>query len=390
EAAPQAQPTATATLPPLPTMTSPPATSVPKRGPLDTSATVGLWSDKLSETQPFTGYLDLAQGPAAFNLLQSNPTMIALNARQFHIGFTSNYTEVKANNPNWLLYDSRKNTAFSTREDEPLVNIANEDVKNQIAANVANWVTERSYDGMILDDVGVDLIRGTASPIFTGTKAFTEDQRKEAVENLLRAIRGAAPDKIILVGGYAWRDGAAFAARTEEASSLSAIMDGVHISEFARSPISKTTEFRSEANWKRDVDYLSAISQDGRIVLVTTRLLGDGLTPELTEQWLNYSVASYLLGKNGAKTYFQFDAGSLAYLSEPEMSAPLGAPSEAYSELTDGLYARKFANGIVLVNPTNDTVEGDLDADYKTLSGNAVTNKKIRMTAHTGLILLKL
>ena len=389
-AAPQAQPTATATLAPLPTQTVPPATAVPKKAPLDTSATVGLWSDQLSATQPFTGYLDLAQGPAAANLLQSNPTLITLNARQFHVGFSTNYTEVKASNPTWLLYDAKKNIAFSTREDEPLVNIGNEDVKNQIAMNVANWIAEKSYDGIILNDVGVDLIRGSLSPIFTGTKAFTEDQRKDAVENLLRAIRGAAPDKIIIVGGYAWRDGATFAARTEEASSLSAILDGVYMDEFVRSPISKTSEFRSETNWKRDVDYLSAISQDNRIVLVTTRLLGAGLTPELTRQWLNYSVASYLLGKNGAKTYFQFDSGSLTYLSEPELTAPLGAPAEAYSELTDGLYARKFANGLVLVNPTNDTLEGELDADYKTLSGNPVTGKKIKMTAHTGIILLKL
>jgi Hypothetical glycosyl hydrolase family 15 len=166
-------------------------------------------------------------------------------------------------------------------------------------------------------------------------------------------------------------------------------LDGVYIDEFARSPISKTSEFRSETNWKRDVDYLSAISQDNRIVLVTTRLLGAGLTPELTRQWLNYSVASYLLGKNGAKTYFQFDSGSLAYLSEPELTAPLGAPAEAYSKLDSGLYARKFANGLVLVNPTTDTLEGDLDADYKTLAGNPVTGKKIKMTAHTGIILLK-
>jgi hypothetical protein len=389
-AALQAQPTATATLPPLPTRTLPPATAVPKKAPLDTSATVGLWSDKLSETQLFTGYLDLAQGPAAFDLLQSNPTMIALNARQFHIGFTGNYTEVKADNPDWLLYDARKNIAISTREDEPLVNIRNEAVKNQIAANVANWVAERNYDGIVLNDVGVDLIRGTASPIFSGTKAFSEDQRQEAVEGLLRAIRGAAADKIIIVSGYAWRDGAAFAGRTEEASSLSAIVDGVHIDEFVRSPISKTTDFRNETNWKRDVDYLNAISSDNRIVLVTTRLLGSDVTPELRKQWLSFSVASYLLGKNGAKTYFQFDAGSLAYLSEPEFSAPLGPPAEAYSELSDGLYARKFANGIVLVNPTNDTLEGTLDGEYKTLAGNLLTGGKITMTAHTGLILLKL
>ena len=388
-AAPMAEPTATATLPPLATSTLPPPTDVPRKAPADTSATAGLWSDQLTETQTFTGYLDIAVGPAAFNLLATNSTLIALTSRQFHVGFVDNVASIQDSNPEWLLFDSRKRLATSTREKQPLVNISNETVKDQIAKNVANWVAERNYDGIILNDVGVDLIRASNSPIYTGTKAFTTDQRKDAVENLLRAIRGSVPDKIVIVGGYAWRDGTAYAADEDESSTLSAIVDGVSIDEFMRSPISDTTDFRSEVAWKRDIDFLSAISADNRIVLVTTRLLGADGSPDLVRQWLGYSVASYLLGKNGSKTYFQFDTGNIAAMDAPEFTAPLGAPTAAYEELDNNIYRRNFTNGIVLVNPTDETEELELDADYKTLSGTPITGRKVTMTAHTGIILLK-
>ena len=384
---PLAEPTATATLVPLATSTELPPTTVPRKAPADTSATVGLWSDALTETQPFTGYLDLVVGAAAFNLLPTNAALIALTSRQFHVGFVDNADSIQQSNPEWLLFDSKKRLALSTVERAPLVNISNETVKDQIAKNVANWVAERNYDGIVLNDVGVDLIRTANPPIYTGTKTFTDAQRKDAVENLLRAIRGSVPDKIVIVGGYAWRDGTAYAADSDESSTLGAIVDGISIDEFLRSPISDTTAFRSEAAWKRDIDYLSEISADNRIVLVSTRLTG--AAPELSRQWLSYSVASYLLGKNGAKTYFQFDTGNIASMESAEFTAPLGAPAAAYEKLDSNIYKRDFANGIVLVNPNEDTKEMTLEADYKTLSGTPITGRKVTMTAHTGVILLK-
>jgi hypothetical protein len=57
---------------------------------------------------------------------------------------------------------------------------------------------------------------------------------------------------------------------------------------------------------------------------------------------LDYAVASYLLGKNGSHTYLQFDAGDPAYSNEPSLSAPIGAPTEAYSKLDSGIYQRKL------------------------------------------------
>jgi hypothetical protein len=154
-----------------------------------------------------------------------------------------------------------------------------------------------------------------------------------------------------------------------------------------RSPISRTNEFRSEAAWKRDIDYLSTISQDDRVVLITTRLNASDATTDTIRQWLNYSVASYLLGKNGKHTYFQFDAGDPAFSADPILSAPIGAPSDAYAKLDSGIYQRKFTKGVVLVNPTGDEKKWQVDQTYKTLSGNQV-DTEVTLGPHSGLILL--
>lgn len=388
-AAPLPESTATPTLAPLATSTSPPSTAVPKKQPQDTTNAIGLWSERLIATQPFTGFLDVAFGLGAIELQKINPSLITLNARQFHVGFTDNYTSIRQSNPAWILTDARGRVAFSTRDGMPLVNIRDESVKDQIATNVVNWIAEQRYDGMILNDVGVDLIRATNSPTYTGNKPFTEQQRRDTVEGLIRAIRAKAPDKILIVGGYAWRDGTAYAARSSEAADLAAIGDGVHIDEFLHSPISDTTQFRDDAAWRRDIDYLSAISNDGRIVLVSTRLNPAETNIDLIRQWLRYTVTSYLLGKNGPRTYLQFDTGNLNYIGEPEFRAPLGAPEGDYVKLDNGVYQRKFARGIVLVNPTDRTIENiELDTDYTTLS-NTPTRKIASMGAHTGIILLK-
>jgi hypothetical protein len=252
---------------------------------------------------------------------------------------------------------------------------------------VAAAAAERDYEGVVLSGVGVDLIRPSAAPIYTGTRVFTPDQRRDAVEGLLRAIRARVPEKLMIIGGYAWRDGTAFGALAEEAQDLATLADGVHIEAFLRSPISRTTEFKSEANWKKDVDYLSAVSLDDKIVLITTRLPA-GAGDALVGQWLSYSVASYLLGKNGAHTYFQFDAGDPAWSNDPVLSAPIGAPVEAYVKLDSGIYQRRFEKGLVLVNPTGSQKRATIEGQYRTLAGNPA-EASVTLGPRTGAILLQ-
>jgi hypothetical protein len=388
-AAPLPEATATPTLAPLPTPTLVAATAVPKQLPQESTSAIGLWSDNLPSAQAFPGFLDLAAGAAAFDLKQQrNQRLVTLTAGQAQTAEAGSAQDLRANRPGWLLFDRNRRVVMSSADEgAPVLDIRNDEVRNKLAEDVANAVAQRDYEGIVVNGIGVDIIRPSAAPIFTGTKVFTTDQRRDAVEGLLRAIRSRVPDKLLIIGGYAWRDGTAFGALAEEAQNLATLADGVHIDAFLRSPISRTNEFKSEANWKKDVDYLSAVSQDNKVVLLTTRLPA-GSDAEDVGQWLSYSVASYLLGKNGAHTYFQFDAGDPALSSDPLLSAPLGAPVEAYIKLDSGVYQRRFEKGLVLVNPTNEQKKATIEGQFKTLAGNPA-EANVTLGPRTGVILLQ-
>lgn len=380
---PQAQPTPS--LAPLPTVTPPPATAVPRKEPQDSSAAIGLWNASVQSADAYTGYLDIAAGPGAPAYRdQRNARLLALAETNASVGFAANITDVVKTSPEYVLFDRNKRVARDAAG-VPLLDIRTAAVVTLVADAAAQAAA--TADGILLADLGDDLIRTNNAPIFTGTKTFTAAQRRDAVEGLLRAVRTRSPDKVLIVGGYAWRDGAAYAANDDAAAALSALADGVHIDAFVRSPISDTDEFRPETAWKRDVDMLAELSKDGRIVLLTTSI-DPAAEPDLIRQWLSYATASYLLGKNGARTYFQFDAGSPAWGADPTLAAPLGAPSGDYAKLDGGLYQRKFERGMVLVNPSGDERKSSIDEGYRTLAGNPV-DVAVTLSAHTGIILLK-
>lgn len=380
---PQAQPTPS--LAPLPTATQPPPTAVPKKEPQDSSATIGLWSASVQSAAAYTGYLDIGAGPGALDYRdQRNNRLLVLARQDVAVGFVETITDVVKNNPDYVLFDKNKRVARSAAG-LPLLNIRSSEVQTYVADSAAQAAA--TADGLILNDLGDGLIRTTNTPIYTGTKGFTSAQRRNTVEALLRTVRARLPDKLLIVGGYAWRDGGAYAAEDDDATTIGALADGIHIDWFVRSPISDTNEFRSERAWRRDVDMLAELSKDNRIVLLTTSV--DAATePDLVRQWLAYSTATYLLGKNGARTYFQFDAGSSAWSGDPILSAPLGAPTGEYSKLEGGLYQRKFERGLVLVNPSDDERKSAIDEGYRTLAGTPV-DVAVTLPANTGLILLK-
>lgn len=374
------------------TVVVPPTSVLPtpaaKRIPQDTSATIGLWGRDLTADQPISATIDLGVGEWALKLQSKNAQAVALAYQASHVGF-ENDPNVATTKPSQVLFDKDKKLALSSDTRQPLLNIRDTEVRVLIGNQAAELVQRGNYDGILLDGLGQDLIRPSAAPIFTGTKEFTEQQRRDAVEGLLRNVKTKFPTKLLIVGGYAWKDGNAYMPRQEEARALAEVGDGIYVSEFLRVPISKTTDFRSEANWRKDIDMLASASFGDRIVLLRTAFKDPNNLPndEQTRQWMMYTVASYLLGKNGRQTYLHFDVnGRTDLLNDPIFIAPLGAPLKAY-EVKSGIFMRSFANGIVLVNASSETKKADLDREYKTLSG--VSTKSVSMTANTGLILLK-
>ena len=104
-----------------------------------------------------------------------------------------------------------------------------------------------------------------------------------------------------------------------------------------------------------------------------------------------YGLASMMLVAGGYSSYSVSNANygaSEAWYPEYTTAQQLGAPSGAYRQLSsNGVYVRKFANGIVLVNPTSRTIGTfSLGGTY---SGSGYSNiKAVSMGPTSGLILL--
>ena len=154
-------------------------------------------------------------------------------------------------------------------------------------------------------------------------------------------------------------------------------------------------EFHDEwYDWKGKVESLKDISQRGKYYLAHS---GTIIPENPTEADLDkvhnmmiYCFASYLLGVNGEKATFGFNTisskdGSRGYYSEFDVS--LGSPVNEYY-LIGSVYARDFAYGKVLVNPTTSLYTVYLDSEYKTLDGQIVSS--ITLAAHTAIILLRM
>lgn len=164
-------------------------------------------------------------------------------------------------------------------------------------------------------------------------------------------------------------------------------VDGICLCSFLRAADAPLDKFKSEADWKQDVDALAARSAiSNTLVLVATRF--DKVSNDALGRlpaWFDYALTSYLLSANGTRVYFSFQGAHADDLMTRTVTiAPLGYAIGAYYQAY-GLYARPFQKGLVVVNPGVDVRELPLTRAYLSPNGQAIT--WVRLEPHTGIIL---
>jgi hypothetical protein len=116
-----------------------------------------------------------------------------------------------------------------------------------------------------------------------------------------------------------------------------------------------------------------------------------------TEAGNTYGLASMMLIAAGQSSYSVspsynqsgMTASSEVWFPEFGTAQQLGPPSGAYTRLSNGVYERVFANGIVLVNPSSTTVSS-FSLGGGTYSGSGLSNvTAVSMAPTSGLVLLK-
>jgi hypothetical protein len=108
-----------------------------------------------------------------------------------------------------------------------------------------------------------------------------------------------------------------------------------------------------------------------------------------------YGLASMLLNAGGMTSYDStittLNAASYDWWPEYTAAQSLGAPSGGYTTVTSGsatVYERKFANGIVVVNPTTSgSASVSLGATYNGTGNEPANVTSVTLPAQTGMIL---
>jgi hypothetical protein len=249
-------------------------------------------------------------------------------------------------------------------------------------------IATTGYDGCMLDKVGtapLDPTSDTALPIDPTTgKTWTAQDWLAATTNLAAQVRAAVAPSIVVGNGLA--TGPEYFSKTAPTSQLFAGLDGGFTEAFLRTPHQRATRYFTPAAWEQSVDMLVDAGARGKPVLALTKVWSSATSTQVTN-WHRYSLASFLLGTDGT-SYYSF-TGSRTDL--PAMMTPwivnIGVPVAGYG-LRDNVYQRAYSNGLVLVNPTTNSITVHLSNTYTNFAGASVSGS-ITLTAHSGEVLTR-
>ena len=268
------------------------------------------------------------------------------------------------------------------------------------------------FDGLFVDSMGTAPVATsyTLTPAInphTG-KPYTKGEWLAAEKVMLETIRAVMPPgKKVTLNGLAqgtryWTEPEADSPRV-----LLPLVDGAMSEATWRDARAPLDAWPTVERWQLDVRMIQDVERRGLMGFWWTKCWSNGTTSlhdpgaeTLVPQWRRFALASYLLAA-GPHSYFNFDtdrddkpkSNAAEYFAEYD--APLGHAVTAMEPVeTSGAYARRFSGGVVVVNPTAQTIaEVELPwAELRTVTLNSSGENrtytgKFAVPAHTGLIL---
>jgi Hypothetical glycosyl hydrolase family 15 len=239
-------------------------------------------------------------------------------------------------------------------------------IENRIAECRAR-IEASGYDGCSLDMLGLAPLKlgyVTARPVNPETGVeYTRDEWLDANAILAGRVSDAI-DAPVFGNGLSMGD----LYFTHGTSRLLASLDGAMAEAWLRGSKKPPDEFPDEHRWLQDVEMVRHAQAQGKPILTLTKLWSDA-TPEQEDVWRGFALASYLLATDGSSYFFFSDGWDRPRVKDhPWYRTKLGKPAGEMAA-RDGVYAREFRKGLVLVNPGEAAVEVPLDRAYVDLDG---------------------
>ncbi len=286
----------------------------------------------------------------------------------------------------WYARDSKGNRVQSVQFRNWLMDPTNPQWGGTIAKQCSALITKSKYDGCFLDTLGLGpLLPGyvTGLPVDPRThKVFSNSAWINAQAANVTAVMKANPQASIVPNGLA-SGPKYFGGPTEPLVAASHLA----MSEiWLRVSTNSVNSWPSTTEWKQDVDELANAEAHGWGVLTVTKLWTNASAAQ-QDAWHRFTVASFLLGAGGHCAYSFTAAKTTAGFTATSSydTTAVGTPSGPYT-VRNGVYQRTFSNGVVVVNPGNQSVTLTFRAAYRSLSGSTVASETL--APHSGDVLL--
>ena len=174
----------------------------------------------------------------------------------------------------WYARDATGALVRSNNFGNYLMDISNADWVKNVVYRCKNFVATDGYDGCFLDMLGTAPIRGnylTSQPINNATgRPWTDSEWLNATTALAQKV--ATRNRDLIVGGNGLAQGTVYFSATAPTSRLWPALNGAEAEVFVRGPSQGVTTYRSEGDWKADVDMLVDAGNRGESLFAVTKL----------------------------------------------------------------------------------------------------------------------
>ncbi len=252
---------------------------------------------------------------------------------------------------------------------------------NYYAETASSQVKDYDYDGLFIDSASHRLSPSVVNGIMPDN--YSDEEWKKSRYRALKFIKSYLPNKKVVFNGLHSDNGAN--------KSLD-FTDGGIWEIFAYN--TSTGEYYGQKSWE-NVMKLANYYCDKKLISIVSKK--KGLTEDVGTRLFIH--ASYLLvhNKNVRLYISDLNYSTKEILYYPEYMVDMGNPGGDYYK-SDGLFLRKFENGLVIVNPSeNSTLTYSLDKQYKKIepsgggkiNSSADWNGKVYYTLVSGEIKLE-
>lgn len=301
---------------------------------------------------------------------EANPRLVLF---VYHNGAFANRLQGTAYPESWYARNTAGQKIKSLNYGNYLMDISHPDWVRSRGDDCASLLALTGYDGCAIDMLGTAPLGAgylTSLPVNPRTgRVWTEPDWVVATANIATVVKRAVTPAKVMANGL--RSGPYYFAPAGPSKLLLATIDGGMAEGFIRAAYQPVDEFRSEEDWKQDVDMLVDVESSGKSVFALAKVWTTA-TDAAKAKLHKFAFASFLLGTSGrSRFYFSGDPLDMA-VAHPAWQASLGSPSGPYTNI-GGVYQRTFSTGKVLVNPSEEGRWVSLGRQYRDEAGTLRT-----------------